>query len=138
VAADITPIELGLTDGNVVTLWAPRWREDGEEWEAFLGHEEDLFVFPDAARLAAFCAPFPHQINLIPWNAHAGPDFRAPTEAELDRFVRALLEKTRAVVTVRRSRGRDVGAACGQLVRARVPHIESPRGVAKVRGIEGS
>jgi hypothetical protein len=54
VAADITPIELGLTDGNVVTLWAPRWREDGEEWEAFLGHEEDLYVFPDAAQLAAF------------------------------------------------------------------------------------
>jgi hypothetical protein len=54
VAADIVPIELGLTDGNVVTLWAPRWREDGEEWEAFLGHEEDLYVFPDAAHLAAF------------------------------------------------------------------------------------
>ena len=54
----------------------------------------------DASRLAAFCAPFPHQINLIPWNAHAGADFRAPAEAELDRFARALLEKTRAVVTV--------------------------------------
>lgn len=53
-AQDIVPIELGLTQGDVVTLWAPRWREEGEEWEAFLGDEEALFVFPDAAHLAAF------------------------------------------------------------------------------------
>ncbi|MFI9007383.1 primosomal protein [Actinosynnema sp. NPDC053489] len=53
-AQDIVPIELGLTQGDVVTLWAPRWREEGEEWEAFLGHEEDLYAFPDAAHLAAF------------------------------------------------------------------------------------
>jgi hypothetical protein len=53
-AQDIVPIELGLPQGDVVTLWAPRWREDGEEWEAFLGHEEDLYAFPDTAHLAAF------------------------------------------------------------------------------------
>ncbi|MGY6656196.1 primosomal protein [Amycolatopsis sp. TRM77291] len=53
-AQDIIPIELGLPQGDVVTLWAPRWREDGEEWEAFLGDEEDLYAFPDAAHLAAF------------------------------------------------------------------------------------
>jgi hypothetical protein len=54
VATDIIPIELGLPQGDLVTLWAPRWREDGEEWEAFLGDEEDLFAFPDAAHLAAY------------------------------------------------------------------------------------
>lgn len=53
-AQDIVPIELGLPQGDVVTLWAPRWREDGEEWEAFLGHEDDLYAFPDAAHLTAF------------------------------------------------------------------------------------
>ncbi|SDD19322.1 primosomal protein [Actinokineospora iranica] len=53
-AQDIVPIELGLPKGDLVTLWAPRWREDGEEWEAFLGHEDDLYAFPDAAHLAAF------------------------------------------------------------------------------------
>jgi hypothetical protein len=53
-AQDIIPIELGLPQGDLVTLWAPRWREDGEEWEAFLGDEEDLYAFPDAAHLAAF------------------------------------------------------------------------------------
>ncbi|HEY0637151.1 MAG TPA: primosomal protein [Pseudonocardiaceae bacterium] len=53
-AQDIVPVQLGLTEGDVVTLWAPRWREDGEEWEAFLGHGEHLYVFQDAAELAAF------------------------------------------------------------------------------------
>jgi len=71
----------------------------------------------DAQRLAAFGAPFPHQFNLIPWNAHPGAAFRSPSELEIDAFARELVRHTNAVVTVRRSRGRDVGAACGQLVR---------------------
>ena len=53
-AAEILPIQLGLTAGNGLTLWAPRWREDGDEWEAFLGHGDDLYVFPTPAHLAAF------------------------------------------------------------------------------------
>jgi hypothetical protein len=53
-AQDIVPIQLALTKGDVVTLWAPRWREDGDEWEAFLGRGDELYVFPDAAQLAAF------------------------------------------------------------------------------------
>ena len=51
---DIVPIELGVTAGNLVTLWAPEWREDGEEWEAFLGREDDLYAFPSVAEMAAF------------------------------------------------------------------------------------
>jgi hypothetical protein len=54
VASDIVPIQLSLTEGDLVTLWAPRWREDGEEWEAFLGNDESLFGFPEVAQLAAF------------------------------------------------------------------------------------
>ena len=53
-ASDIVPIQLSLTEGDVVTLWAPRWREDGEEWEAFLGDDDALFAFPEVAQLAAF------------------------------------------------------------------------------------
>ncbi|MDQ4021004.1 MAG: primosomal protein [Actinomycetota bacterium] len=58
-AADIVPIELSLTAGDLVTLWAPRWREDSEEWEAFLGHGEDLFAFPDVAALVGFVRTAP-------------------------------------------------------------------------------
>jgi 23S rRNA (adenine2503-C2)-methyltransferase len=70
----------------------------------------------DARRLANFCATFPHQINLIPFNEHHLSDFHAPAESAVDEFARAVLGERRTVLTVRRSRGRDVGAACGQLV----------------------
>jgi hypothetical protein len=52
--ADIVPIELSVTAGDLVTLWAPRWHEDGEEWEAFLGDDENLFAFADVAALVGF------------------------------------------------------------------------------------
>ena len=52
--ADIVPIEISVTAGDLVTLWAPRWREDGEEWEAFLGDNDNLFAFADVAALVAF------------------------------------------------------------------------------------
>ncbi|MGU3500111.1 protein export chaperone SatS [Mycobacterium sp. C31M] len=53
-AADIVPVRLGLTNGDLYTLWAPRWRDAGDEWEAFLGKDEDIFAFESAADLAAF------------------------------------------------------------------------------------
>ncbi|MGV9782726.1 primosomal protein [Nocardia farcinica] len=53
-SGDIVPIELGLTDGDLVTLWAPRWRDGDDEWMAFLGHEDTLYGFEGVAELAAF------------------------------------------------------------------------------------
>ncbi|WP_019202504.1 hypothetical protein [Tsukamurella sp. 1534] len=53
-ASDIVPIELGLTDGPVYTLWAPRWRDGEDEWEAFLGLDDDLYGFSSVAELVAF------------------------------------------------------------------------------------
>ncbi|MEV0687819.1 primosomal protein [Nocardia sp. NPDC050378] len=53
-SGDIVPIELGLTDGDLVTLWAPRWRDGDDEYMAFLGHEDDLYGFESVAELAAF------------------------------------------------------------------------------------
>ena len=53
-AADIVPIRLGLTKGDLYTLWAPRWRDEGDEWEAFLGKDDDLFAFESVADVAAF------------------------------------------------------------------------------------
>ena len=53
-AADIVPVRLGLTKGDLYTLWAPRWRDDGDEWEAFLGKDEDLYAFESVADLVAF------------------------------------------------------------------------------------
>src|SRR5882757_372180 len=43
-----------MTNGDLYTLWAPRWRDEGDEWEAFLGKDEDLYAFESVADLAAF------------------------------------------------------------------------------------
>lgn len=53
-AADLVPIRLSLSDGDRYTLWAPRWRDSGDEWEAFLGKDDDLYVFDSVADLTAF------------------------------------------------------------------------------------
>jgi hypothetical protein len=53
-AADIVPVRLGLTNGDLYTLWAPRWRDADDEWEAFLGKDDDLYAFESVADLAAF------------------------------------------------------------------------------------
>jgi 23S rRNA (adenine2503-C2)-methyltransferase len=70
----------------------------------------------DARRLADFCAGIPHQLNLIPWNAFPGAPFAAPSDAAVDAFAQSVLAHRRTLVTVRRSRARDVAGACGQLV----------------------
>jgi hypothetical protein len=53
-AADLVPIRLSLSDGDHYTVWAPRWRDAGDEWEAFLGRDDDLYAFEEVADLVAF------------------------------------------------------------------------------------
>ncbi len=53
-AAELVPIRLGVTAGDLYTLWAPRWRDSGDEWEGFLGKDEDIYAFESVADLAAF------------------------------------------------------------------------------------
>ncbi|MDT7559545.1 MAG: hypothetical protein QOI68_4015 [Pseudonocardiales bacterium] len=77
---DIVPIQLSLTAGDLITLWAPRWREDGEEWEGFLGDEEAVHAFPDTAALAAYVRTVSaHDLNDHP----AWPQVLQLTVAEL-------------------------------------------------------
>ena len=53
-AAEIVPVRLGLTKGDLYTLWAPSWRDADDEWQAFLGKDEDLYAFESVADLVAF------------------------------------------------------------------------------------
>ncbi|MCV7121910.1 protein export chaperone SatS [Mycobacterium lacus] len=53
-AVDLVPIRLSLSAGDRYTLWAPRWRDAGDEWEAFLGKDDDLYGFETVADLVAF------------------------------------------------------------------------------------
>lgn len=68
----------------------------------------------DAENLAAVSRWIPSKVNLIVYNPVAGTGFTGSTEAALDRFVQALVKRD-VRVTVRRSRGQDIDAACGQL-----------------------
>lgn len=64
--------------------------------------------------LAAFARRVPSKINVIPFNPWPRAPYRPPTEETLERFVAALAGGP-TPVTVRRSRGRGVQAACGML-----------------------
>jgi 23S rRNA (adenine2503-C2)-methyltransferase len=86
----------------------------------------------DASKLARLLRGLPVKVNVIPLNEDAAylPGLRRPSEAAIDRFVRRLRDSgTR--VTVRRSKGPDASAACGQLkgrtsdVRKRRPPLYS-------------
>jgi 23S rRNA (adenine2503-C2)-methyltransferase len=68
----------------------------------------------DAVRLARLVAGIPAKVNLIPYNANPGLGFGAPPPARVEAFHRLLLERNITAV-VRKNRGADIAAACGQL-----------------------
>jgi len=69
----------------------------------------------DARRLAKLLAGVKAKVNLIPLNAAAGIPFERPSDEAIDRFAKILAGKG-ITVSVRKSRGRDIRAACGQLI----------------------
>ncbi len=69
----------------------------------------------DARRLASLLASVKAKVNLIPLNPAAGIPFERPTDAAVDQFARVLARRG-VTVSVRKSRGRDIRAACGQLI----------------------
>jgi 23S rRNA (adenine2503-C2)-methyltransferase len=69
----------------------------------------------DARRLARLLAGIKAKVNLIPLNPAPGIPFDRPSDARVDRFAQILAER-HVTVSVRKSRGRDIRAACGQLI----------------------
>ena len=69
----------------------------------------------DARRLVKLLSGVKAKVNLIPLNAAAGIPFERPSDARVDRFARILADR-QLNVSVRKSRGRDIRAACGQLI----------------------
>ena len=68
----------------------------------------------DARRLADVAKWAPSKVNLIMYNPVPGLEFQPTPEPRLNEFIRILVQKG-VLVTVRRSRGQDISAACGQL-----------------------
>ena len=68
----------------------------------------------DAKALALYCRQFPIKINLIEYNNVEGSGFQHSPDKKRDEFVK-YLENCNMVVNIRRSKGKDIDAACGQL-----------------------
>jgi 23S rRNA (adenine2503-C2)-methyltransferase len=68
----------------------------------------------DAKRLARLLAPVRCKVNLIPFNPHEGSAFDRPSEEAILAFQEVLLRKHFTVI-IRRSKGQEISAACGQL-----------------------
>ncbi len=68
----------------------------------------------DAHALLALTRKIPCKFNLIPFNPFPGSDYRRPTAERVRRFQEILIN-AEVVATVRKTRGGDIDAACGQL-----------------------
>lgn len=68
-----------------------------------------------ARELAELLRQLPCKINLIPFNPFDQSDYRRPSNTSVSNF-RQILQEAGYTVTVRTTRGEDIGAACGQLV----------------------
>jgi 23S rRNA (adenine2503-C2)-methyltransferase len=68
----------------------------------------------DARRVGKLLRGLRCKVNLIPFNPWPGSKYRRPTPEAVDRFGQHLVDEG-YTVTVRYSKGDDIGAACGQL-----------------------
>ena len=68
----------------------------------------------DIDALVKFCKYVPCKVNIIEYNPIDDGDFKQASKESIQQYIQHL-EKNRIVVNVRRSRGKDIDAACGQL-----------------------
>ena len=98
--------------GEALKYWYEKTkRKVTYEYVVWRGINDEI---EDARALAKFCAIVPSKVNLIEYNPiDDGPYQQAAPEA-IDMYQRELGKKG-VVVNIRRSRGKDIDAACGQL-----------------------
>ena len=77
------------------------WKDINDKWE-------------DIQALVAFCRYVPCKVNIIEYNPIDDGNFQQASSTVIDDYIEAL-EHNHIPVTVRRSRGKDIDAACGQL-----------------------
>ncbi len=81
------------------------------EYIAFQGFNDTI---ADAKNLVRICRKVPARVNIIEYNPIDGADFKKSEAHRIDEFAQYLRDN-RVAVTVRKSRGKDIDAACGQL-----------------------
>ncbi|WP_373522930.1 23S rRNA (adenine(2503)-C(2))-methyltransferase RlmN, partial [Aquiflexum sp.] len=77
-------------------------------WESINDNEEH------ARALAKFCIIIPSKVNIIQYNPIDEGEFRQASKEAVEMYVR-ILEQNGIIAKVRKSRGQDIDAACGQL-----------------------
>ncbi|MFD0989147.1 23S rRNA (adenine(2503)-C(2))-methyltransferase RlmN [Mariniflexile jejuense] len=77
-------------------------------WNGINDSQKDIDAF------VKFCKYVPCKVNIIEYNPIDDGEFQQASSEALENYI-ASLEKNRIVVNVRRSRGKDIDAACGQL-----------------------
>lgn len=70
----------------------------------------------DGVILGKILRGIPSKINLIPFNPFPGTDFLPPSEKEIEKFASLLSLYYPYLITIRKSRGGDILAGCGQLI----------------------
>ncbi|UCF35570.1 MAG: 23S rRNA (adenine(2503)-C(2))-methyltransferase RlmN [Acidobacteriota bacterium] len=76
--------------------------------------KEENDSIEDARRLAGLLRGISVKVNLIPYNPNPGLSHRRPEEERIQRF-RSILQELNVPHFIRKTRGDDVSAACGQL-----------------------
>ena len=108
-----------INESNNLEILAEALRYFHEKTDARITFEYIIFRdfndnFQDARELADFCKNVPVKINIIEYNPIDDGEFKQANADKVDAFAR-YLESLNLVVNVRRSRGKDIDAACGQL-----------------------
>ncbi|MFC5078518.1 Dual-specificity RNA methyltransferase RlmN [Vibrio thalassae] len=86
-----------------------------------------------ARELAELLKDTPAKINLIPFNPYPGSPYKKPSNSRIDRFMKTLMQYD-YTVTVRKTRGDDIDAACGQLVGDVIDRTKRTKLLAEQKG----
>lgn len=108
-----------INDQNALTALMDALSSFYDKTHGRISYEYILFrglndSMQDAKRLASLCRKFPVRVNIIEYNPVDGVAFSRADDETIDRFGKGLRDMG-VTVTVRRSRGKDIDAACGQL-----------------------
>ena len=97
--------------GSLVYFYEKTKNKISYEYIAFQNFNDGI---DDAKALLKLCKKFPVKVNVIEYNPIDGADFVKADADKIDKFAQ-YLRKHGVMLTVRRSRGKDIDAACGQL-----------------------
>ncbi|KPM49455.1 23S rRNA (adenine(2503)-C(2))-methyltransferase RlmN [Jiulongibacter sediminis] len=111
----IMPINESNTLKNLEEALNYFYRKTGNkitfEYIVFYGFNDTL---EDAKELLEFCKRVPSKVNIIEYNPISEANYQNADPEAIDKFAN-YLEKRGITVNIRRSRGKDIDAACGQL-----------------------